>query len=405
MKFHGNSSHNDGLFLTPRSVSFLQSQLGNISIPLQNLQKLLGTVLLLLTCFSVVQAQVWSKKKQYDTGWNPSVAMSTTTGSTVVEVHNGQDGFGSMWYHVGQMNGYSVQGFGGPSSGINWGPANSYDVGYNPSVAVAAPCVVLPSSQCGATTVVEVHNGQDGFGEMWYHVGTVSGSQITWSPAYSYDVGYNPSVALTSCATTSNPDCLIAVEVHNGQEGFGQMWYHVGTVNGSQVDWSPAYSYDVGFNPSVAIQACAAFGAIDCTGNGMMLVEVHNGQAEAGPMWYHVGTWTSGSTITWGPYTNYDWGWNPKVALYNDGCQNGSMSVDLDLITEVHNGNDTLGDMWFNGGFFEPAGGTSIEFTHAEYDRGWNPSVAGAGEYAVEVHNGKATDGAMYYLVGYLGGC
>jgi hypothetical protein len=133
--------------------------------------------------------------QEYDSsGWDPSVAIS---GSTVVEVHNGNVTGGPMWYHVGLVL---------PGNQILWGPSYQYDNGFNPQVAMVG------------STVVEVHNGGTYTNLMWYHVGQVSVSDwtINWGPSYAYDYGNNPS-ALTSCNTVANPNCgLVAVEVHNG---------------------------------------------------------------------------------------------------------------------------------------------------------------------------------------------
>jgi hypothetical protein len=57
------------------------------------------------------------------------------------------------------------------------------------------------------------------------------------------------------------------------------MWYHfTSNIGQSTIDWGYASEYDSGFNPSLAL----AIG-------GRKVVEVHNGQHTAGPMWYHLG--------------------------------------------------------------------------------------------------------------------
>jgi hypothetical protein len=78
-----------------------------------------------LTAISNLHAQQpgsvsWGPSQSYDVGYNPSVA---TYGSELIEVHNGQNGAGAMWYHVGQAS------FAWPSSSveppppvISWGP-------------------------------------------------------------------------------------------------------------------------------------------------------------------------------------------------------------------------------------------------------------------------------------------
>jgi hypothetical protein len=330
-----------------------------------NLQRFFLLCFLMAACGLCLRAQYFNgfgPSYEYDWGWNASVAIS---GSTVVEVHNGGGAAGPMWYHVGQISG----------TVIHWGPSYQYDNGYNPQVAMAG------------STVVEVHNGGTSANLMWYHVGQVSGSTITWGPSYQYDTGNNPSVALTSCNTNANPNCgLIAVEVHNGSTSAGPMWYHVGHVSGSTVSWGPSYNYDWGFNPSVGIQLCLTNSNTSC---GVTVVEVHNGSGSAGPMWYHVGNWSGGATISWGGSNEYDSGWNPKVAFFSGA-----------YVMEVHNGSSSAGPMWYHYGAWN--GGTTLLMGGStEYDWGWNPSVAA--EFpggAVEVHDGSGSAGPMWYHFG-----
>jgi hypothetical protein len=69
------------------------------------------------------------------------------------------------------------------------------------------------------------------------------------------------------------------MEVHNGSDALGHLWYHFGSWNGgTTLDMGGSYEYDSGWNPSVA--------AADLPG---WAVEVHNGSGSAGPMWYHLG--------------------------------------------------------------------------------------------------------------------
>ena len=118
----------------------------------------------------------WGPSYPYDLGMNPSVGISETqTGTALVEVHNGQSSAGPLWYRVGQST----------ASGVNWGPSDQYDIGYNPSIAMAG------------LTVVEVHNGQGGAGPLWYRVGYVSGTTIIWGSSHPYDTGFNPSMVMS----------------------------------------------------------------------------------------------------------------------------------------------------------------------------------------------------------------
>jgi len=308
------------------------------------------------------QTLVWNlSDAPYDIGYNPSVAMS---GLTAVEVHNGQAGFGPMWYHVGAYN--------GDTGALTWGPPYNYDNGYNPSVATSG------------SIVVEVHNGQAGYGPMWYHVGYVVPLQpnIIWGPAFSYDNGYNPSIGMVGSTV---------VEVHNGQAGYGPMWYHVGQVNGFTINWGHSIPYDSGWNPSVALTSCSTASNPNC----LLAVEVHNYEQTPGAaLLYHVGQ-VSGSTINLGGASTYDVGWNPKVAIVSS-CGEGS------TILEVHNGSGAPGEMWSQVGFW--SSGSTIEWETAYgYASGWNPSIAAAGTSAiVEVHNQDSTFGPMWSLTTFF---
>jgi hypothetical protein len=304
----------------------------------------------------------WGPSHQYDNGWNPSVARSS---STVVEVHNGSGTPGTMWWKVGQVQ----SNISNPT--IAWGHSWPYDSGWNPNVALYG------------TTVVEVHNGSGTAGQMWYKVGQIqSNNTIAWGHSWPYDSGWNPSVALYGTTV---------VEVHNGSGTAGPMWYKVGQVQSNNtITWGWSYRYDQGWNPSVAVAAVPGF--------GLTAVEVHNGSGTPGPMWYRVGQVQSNNTITWGWSYRYDQGWNPKVAF---GLWNN--------LLEVHNGGGTAGPMWYHWGWFTSR--TTINFQGSvNYDWGYNPSVgsdpnwlAGGYNYPVEVHNGGGSAGPEWYHVGTSG--
>jgi len=342
-----------------------------------------------LTVVSNLQAQEfgtmsWGPSQPYDVGFNPSVAAS---GSYIVEVHNGQNGPGPMWYHAGQ---YSFNFPSNPS--ITWEPYEQYDWGYNPSVA---GCPLM-------NTVVEVHNGQGEPGPMWYHLGVSGAYGVSWGPPMEYDEGWNPKVAIVCDA----PLGYLVIEVHNGMFSSGEpdpmtMYYHVGVINPSGPDvnswtitWGPAYSYDVGWDPSVAAV-------------GLTVVEVHNNaSATPGSLWYHVGTINSNLTVTWGPPYSYDVGWEPKVAL--TVIEHGSQPPSLPLVFEAHNGMPgSFGPMWYHlGQVGQEVPASQINWGPAvEYDEGWNPSIAwlwmftNSEDYylgGVEVHNGQQGFGTMW---------
>jgi hypothetical protein len=292
---------------------------------------------------------------QYDQGLNPSVAVD---GATVVEVHNGTEGVGPLWYRVGKVN----------ASTVAWNDSHPYDNGFNPSVAL------------NGTTVVEVHNGGAGAGPLWYRVGQVSGSTIQWNYSHQYDNGNNPSVALAGDTV---------VEVHNAGAGAGPMWYRMGKLNGTTITWSNSHPAGNGYNPSVGAQLCY----LSC---GVNVFEVHNAGGAAGPMWYRFGNSSNGSTISWQNSVNYDSGWNPKISFSGGN-----------YLLEVHNGQEGVGPMWYHSGSYSPFWSPPIELgSSIFYDSGNNPSVAydvGVDALvAIEVHNGGTGVGPQWYHRGIV---
>jgi hypothetical protein len=251
----------------------------------------------------------WGNSLEYDAhGNNPSVALS---GSTVVEVHNGADGAGPLWYRVGLAN---------PSSKtIQWGNRFEYEAsGFNPSVALSG------------STVIEVHNAGAEVGPLWYRIGLVnlSSKTIQWGNNFEYDAngGFNPSVAVSGSTV---------VEVHNGGNGgIVPLWYRLGQLNGSTIQWSGSFQYDNGFNPTVGY-------------DGHRLVEVHNGGfGGLFPLWYHLGH-INGTRINWDSYNpgEYDYGMNPSVAVgYADG---------FERVVDVHDGADGVGPLWYRTAYIE----------------------------------------------------
>jgi hypothetical protein len=243
-----------------------------------------------------------------------------------------------------------------------------------------------PSVAMSGSTVVEVHNGTQGVGPLWMRIGQVNtaSNTIKWgnnNNAFKYDNGMNPSVAMSGSTV---------VEVHNALVGVGPLWMRIGQVDtaSNTIRWgnnNNAFKYDNGMNPSVAIW-------------GSNVVEVHNGTAGVGPLWYRIGQVnTSNNTIQWGNNNNafqYDNGFNPTVAI--------ALSNGLGAPVEVHNGGYGVCPLWYHVGYFTAAG--TIDWgASAQYDNGMNPCVAAGGSHTVvEVHDGVAGPGPLWYRVAYL---
>jgi hypothetical protein len=183
----------------------------------------------------------WGGSVQYDNGSLPAVASS---GTTVVEVHQGDAG--SLWYHSGQIE---------PDGSIQWGGSFQYDSGYTPSVAVSG------------TTVVEAHEGNPG--TLWYRTGQIQlNGAISWKGSLQYDSGYFPSVAASGTTV---------VEVHQANNSFdnGPLWYRPALLgpNGT-LKWGYSSQYDDGSLPEVRV-------------SGTTVVEVHQG--DPGTLWNRMG--------------------------------------------------------------------------------------------------------------------
>jgi hypothetical protein len=237
-----------------------------------------------------------ASQPNYEVGHDPSIAMVTCYASAcmggpyytanVVQVHQGgQDGGAELWYRTG------VVGI-DPTGKTTWGAAQSYDTGFNPTVAVNQY-----STTPGSTTVVEVHQAGVNSSALWFHIGTLTYSAssvaVTWGSALPTGLtGYAPSVSYSNG---------VAVLVAQGPSG--ELWYSIGTWStGGAFIWGPATSYTTGYNPSVSLQYCPGGVAFNCV---FLLVEAHQETNSTGTLYYRTGILTgvdgTSTTITWTP--------------------------------------------------------------------------------------------------------
>ena len=277
---------------------------------------------------------------QYDTGAHPCVSISAA--NVILETHKSEYTGTKLWYHIGRLNGTT----------INWGGSSNYDTGVTPACALN-----------NRSVAVEVHKSE-WRDRLFYHVGTLNGNSMSWSGSHDYDNGVTPSVAIN--------DSYKVVEVHKSQSNSG-LWYHVGTVSGNQISWGNSYNYDSGVNPRVAIN------------NSGLVVEVHKSQNNSG-LWYHVGR-ISGNGINWGPSRKYDDGANPSIALNADG-----------QIVEVHKSQSNAG-LWRHVGYVS---GDAIQWSgSSDFDTGAMPAVATNVKVAVQAHESE-TFGTLWFSTSLL---
>ncbi|HEX6749828.1 MAG TPA: hypothetical protein VF092_21225 [Longimicrobium sp.] len=285
---------------------------------------------------------------RYDTGDDPAVAINRS--NQVVEVHESDGWFTTLWYNCGHVVG----------SEITWtghGTINDDD-GHHPSVAVNDSGVVVEAHDSGDVT-------------LWYWVGQVKDGDVTWSGhdkiGYSGDNGgITPGIAIDNAGHV--------VEVHDS--GIGELWYWVGQVKDDSINWTghgpvnfnPDDGPDDGYNPSVAINA-----------SGQVL-EVH--ESGLGDLWYWAGQLNADNTITWTAHGQYDSGTRPTVALGDDG-----------FVVETHTGSG-------GSSVYQRLGqlvGSTLTWTDwlqtgnpsHYFDDGVAPSVAFRGGAAVQVHTSE----------------
>jgi hypothetical protein len=241
-----------------------------------------------------------------EVGHATSVALAAADKyDAAIEVHQGgQDGGAQLWYSLGSGK------LGGTLSEqipptIKWAASQSYDTGFNPSVAVDNSNYL---SNPINTTVVEVHQAASGSSQLYYHWGLLLGintssPSMLWGPATKIPSvsGYAPSVTIS--------DNLVIVAY---QGSSGEMFYVLGQNGGiSGITWGSPVYYTQGYNPSISVYGCSG-----CT--GWTVLEAHQGQNSTGALWYRTGAISKQGkpVLIWTPDgdTQYDTGCYPSIA-------------------------------------------------------------------------------------------
>lgn len=223
----------------------------------------------------------WANSHSYDNGYNPAIALDqsggTSTGTTIVEVHQAAVGSSLLWYHVGTLT-YSDTSVTAKFDGSH----STGFTGYSPTVSVARGVAVLMA------------RGSNG--ELWYSIGSVNATTgiIAWGPQTNYTTGYNPNTSVQWCSGGTSFGCdFMVVEVHQGSSATGPLFYRTGVMHyGSggtvptSIQWTPNAdtNYATGCYPSVGVMT-------DNAGTLHPFVEVHS-DACGGPAHVHA-SWGS----------------------------------------------------------------------------------------------------------------
>jgi hypothetical protein len=261
-------------------------------------------------------------------GHAPAIAFALIAGypsyNNAVEVHQGgQEDGSSLWFQLGSHNA-------GSTAGINWGPSNLYDTGFNPTVAID-----LNGPNPNSMTVVEVHQAANSVSALWYHVGTLTlgaspSMSSNWSNPFQVNSGLNLGKLPT--VSVSNNVAVLMAEGDNGA-----LWYSIGVINMDYgtINWSAPIPYStVGYNPTVSLFAHG-------TGfpGSRVVVEAHQADNSTGQLTYRTGVLYNGASgaaptsITWTTDTDnpYATGCYPSLAVNFYGYDASNLSV-----TEVH---------------------------------------------------------------------
>ena len=227
---------------------------------------------------------------------------------------------------------------------------------------------LIEASESTGDLVVEVHQSHSGT-DLWYRVGIVNPTAIDWGENHKYDNGRLPMCDLEG-------DTI--VEDHEGH-GDLTLWYRVGSIEKKTrtINWGSSVSYkDRGRSPVVAMQ-------------GNIVVEMHQSH-DGTELWYHVGILDrSTRVISWGASRKFDRGQFPSI---------GFSKGELNTIVEVHQSHEGA-NLWYHVGIVNPTT-RAIDWGEShKYDNGRLPMCDLNGDTVVEVHQGH-DDLQLWYRVG-----
>jgi hypothetical protein len=234
----------------------------------------------------------------------------------------------------------------------------------------------------GWGSFISIYQQSTGFAPFAYQTGFQQNPDLLWNPSNFIttntggdEVGHSAAVAMVPYFVDGilSEDSLI--EVHQGgQDDGAALWFRAGQnvpgaaqPTGSDATWQAAQEYDSGFNPAIALdQYCSS-----CATGATTIVEVHQSQSGASPLWFHIGTFsglgTSTPTASFGPAMQFDPGFDGYAP---------SVSIADGLIVLVGQGSG--GTLWYSIGVLQSSGQSiGVTWTAPEtYDNGYNPSIS-----------------------------
>ena len=272
----------------------------------------------------------------------------------------------------------------------------------------------------GPASNISLYQIATGFAEFRFRTGGTPNlyhSDLFWTSPVSAianppEAGHAPGVAMTAVGyPITNTDVLM--EVHQtAQDSGSELWYRAGQggvgsveVDPAAISWGGAHMYDHGYNPTIASDQ--SWGA---PLEKPTIVEVHQAQADASDLWYHVGQLSAGKST-------------PSVSLMGShftGLQGYAPSVTVagNLVILAVQGSTSQGT---GGGLLYSVGQVQVDISTGEptgeiswshlihYDDGYNPSVSlaqwydgGANWVVIEAHQVDGGTGPLRYRIGVL---
>lgn len=231
----------------------------------------------------------WGESHEYGKGIHASIAIK---GNTVIEVHESTPE-NNVWYRIGKLK--------AESKVIAWGTPQIMSQGHSPVVRMGTNTVLAVFQyttrhldHCTTDKEGKEHCYYNYLHDLYLKTGFLQNSMISWSNAYFYSRGKNPSIDVSRD---------VFVETHESDNS-NDLFYRVGKLENGALYWTFTGSYGTGVKPSIAI-------------SGDHIVEMHR-SPNFNRLWFHVGELDYHShAIYWGKSYSYDRGTYPAIALDN----------------------------------------------------------------------------------------
>jgi len=119
---------------------------------------------------------------------------------------------------------------------------------------------------------------------------------------------------------------------------------------------------------------------------GSTVIEVHQVDTGAGPLWYHAAEIRADGSVVWAT----------KDVQYGTGLA-PSVSASGPTVIEVHQKDSGVGSLWSQTAGLQSSATVKFVKKPVEYDSGEAPRVSVAGTMILEVHDENSGAGPIYY--------